>query len=113
VAEAYADSIEATDGVHHRQESGKEDQAKEVLRVPGEMEKSPSGRCQLGDRSSDTEAWTDHAGAHGQEPMKLFKSRSMMQEHPQHIKRASTLRENSWTTPARILKYFGNCCATL
>jgi len=28
----------------------------------------------------------------------------MMQEHPQHIKRASTLRGNSWTTPAHILK---------
>jgi hypothetical protein len=29
----------------------------------------------------ETEAWTDHAEAHGQEPMKVFKPRSMMQEH--------------------------------
>ena len=31
-----------------------------------------------------------------------------MQEHPQHIKRANTLRGNSWTVPAHILKYLGN-----
>ena len=38
------------------------------------MEKSPSGGCQLGDRSSDTEAWRNRAGAHGQEPMKTFQA---------------------------------------
>jgi hypothetical protein len=54
------------------------------------MEESPSGGCQLGDRSSHSKAWTDHAGAHGQEPMKIFKLRSMMQEHRQLSKRAST-----------------------
>jgi hypothetical protein len=44
---------------------------------------------------SDTKAWTYHAGAHGQEPMKFFKPGSMMQEHRSHIKRASTLRRTA------------------
>jgi hypothetical protein len=45
------------------------------------MEEPPRGGCQLGDRGSDSEAWADCTGAHGQEPMKSFELRSMMQEH--------------------------------
>jgi hypothetical protein len=72
------------------------------------MEESPSGRCQLGDRSSHSKAWTDHAGAHGQEPMKVFKPRSMMQEHCQLSKRASTSSERSdGETNPNFEKFFG------
>jgi hypothetical protein len=39
--------------------------------------------------------------------MKIFEPKSMMQEHPKHLKRASTLRGNSWIAPAHILKYLG------
>ena len=59
------------------------------------MEESSSGICQLGDRSSYPKTWTDYAGAHGQEPMKVFKPRSMMQEHRQLSKRANTSSERS------------------
>jgi hypothetical protein len=52
--------------------------------------KSPSGRCQLGDRSHYPKAWKDHAEAHGQDPMKFFKPRSMMQEHRQLGKRGAS-----------------------
>jgi hypothetical protein len=48
VAEADADCREAADGVHTGQASGKEDQKKRILRVSGQVEESPSGRCQLG-----------------------------------------------------------------
>jgi hypothetical protein len=50
------------------------------------------------------EAWTDHAGAHGQEPMKFFKRGSMMQEHLPH--QASQRRDNRTVgqVPTQILK---------
>jgi hypothetical protein len=49
------------------------------------------------------EAWTDRAGAHGQEPMKVFKRGSMMQEHrPRQASQRGA--EKSWTSPAQILK---------
>jgi hypothetical protein len=37
--------------------------------------------------------------------MKVFEPSSMMQEHRSLIKQANTLRGNSWTTPAHILRY--------
>jgi hypothetical protein len=58
VAEADVDCREATDGVYTRQESEQKDQAEAILRVSGQMEEPPSGRCQLGKQSSDTKAWT-------------------------------------------------------
>jgi hypothetical protein len=36
-----------------------------ILRVSGEVEKSLSGRCQLGDRRSYPKTWIDCARAHG------------------------------------------------
>jgi hypothetical protein len=64
------------------------------------MEESPSGGCYLGDRSNNLDAWTNYVRAHGQESMKIFELRSMMQEHHQRIKRASTSsRKDSWTVP--------------
>ena len=55
------------------------------------MESSPSGGCQLGRGSSNLETWVDCTGAHGQDPMKSFEPRSMMQEHPHrpHLDQAS------------------------
>jgi hypothetical protein len=46
------------------------------------MEEPPSGGFQLGNRGIHTEAWSHHVAAHGQEPIKYFEPRSMMQEHP-------------------------------
>jgi hypothetical protein len=72
------------------------------------MKKSPSGGCQLGNRGSDSEAWADCAGAHGQEPIKSFKPRSMMQEHLRcHGASSAGIKSYSWTTPAHaFLNYF-------
>jgi hypothetical protein len=78
VAEADVDCREATDGAYTRQEREQKDQAEAILRVSSQMEEPPNGRCQLGKRISDTKAWTDRVGAHGQEPVKVFKLRSMM-----------------------------------
>jgi hypothetical protein len=72
------------------------------------MEKLPNGGCQLGNRGSDPKTWAFYTGAHGQEPMNSFEPRSMMQEHPYLIKRASAWRKKySWIAPAHtFLKYF-------
>jgi hypothetical protein len=60
-----------------------------------------------GNRSSDLEAWSYCARAHGQETMKIFEPRSMMQEHLHFIKRASVEEEkNSWTAPAHHIFEF-------
>ena len=90
MAEADADCRKAIDGVYTRQKSQQKNQTEAILRVSGEMEEPSSGRFQLGDRSSYLKAWTNCAGAHGQDPMKVFKPRSMMQEHRQLSKRANT-----------------------
>jgi hypothetical protein len=90
VVEADVDYRKSTDGAYTRQKSHQKNQTEAILRVSGEMEESPNRRYQMGDRSSYPKAWAYHAGAHGQEPMKVLKPRSMMQEHRQLSKRAST-----------------------
>jgi hypothetical protein len=71
------------------------------------MEESPSGGCHLGDKSSDTETWAHCVGAHGQEPMKYFETRSMMQEHHSLVKRASAwTRERQLDQPANFFLNF-------
>jgi hypothetical protein len=66
------------------------------------MEKSPSGGCQLGNRDSDSKAWADCAGAHGQEPMKSFELRSMMQEHLRRHETSSVEEERTAGQHQRI-----------
>jgi hypothetical protein len=87
--------------MHTGQESGKEDQMKTILRVSGQMEISPSGRYQLRDRRIYPKAWTDCAGAHGQEPMKFFKPGNMMQEHHQSNEPTHQAGD-SWTSQHQI-----------
>jgi hypothetical protein len=58
--------------------------------------------------ASDTEAWKDRAGAHGQESMKVFKPRSMMQEHCQKHKASQRGVEDRWISQHTFWKYFGN-----
>jgi hypothetical protein len=71
------------------------------------MEEPPSGGCQLGNRSGDTKTWSHHAGAHGQEPMKYFELRSMMQEHRSLIKRASVWsKERQLDKPGNLFLNF-------
>ena len=70
------------------------------------MEEPPSGGCQLGDRGSDSEAWADCIGAHGQEPMKSFEPRSMMQEH-RSLNQVSQREEEKRTAGERQHSNFG------
>jgi hypothetical protein len=69
------------------------------------MEKSPSGGCQLGNRCSDTKAWAHHVGTHGQDPMKYFEPRSMMQEHRSLTKRASAWSKEKTAGEHRHLNF--------
>jgi hypothetical protein len=62
--------------------------------------KTPAGKMRQAFRSMDRPCRSSWTGAH-----ENFEPRSMMQEHPQHIKRANTLRGTSWTSPTHILKY--------
>ena len=48
VVEADADCREATDGAYTGQENQQKDQMKAILRVSGQMEEPPNGRCLLG-----------------------------------------------------------------
>jgi hypothetical protein len=72
------------------------------------MEESPSGGCQLGDRGSDFETWADCTGAHGQEPMKSFEPRSMMQEHrtPHQASQRVEKETIQLDKPANLFEFF-------
>jgi hypothetical protein len=63
--------------------AGKKTRRKQYFEYLVKWKNHPVEDASWEDRSSYSEAWAHRAAAHGQEPMKTFEPRSMMQEHLQ------------------------------